>query len=81
LPIRSALTSNDFERVLGQVTALKGAVASLEAPQVFSFLADVETHARARDAEATVAAFTVANALIGRLLAELAPLVPQNNAV
>jgi len=79
--IRAALTSNDFERVLGQVTALKGAVASLEAPQVFSFLADVETHARARDAEATVAAFTVANALIGRLLAELAPLVPQNNAV
>lgn len=76
--IRAALTSNDFERVLGQVTALKGAVASLEAPQVFTFLADVETHARARDAVATVTALAVANTLVGRLLAELAPLVPKD---
>jgi CheY-like chemotaxis protein len=76
--IRAALNSNDFERVLGQVTALKGAVASLEAPQVFNFLADVETHARARDAAATTAAFAVANGLVGRLLTELGPLVPKD---
>ena len=78
--IRAALNAKDFERVLGQVTALKGAVASLEAPQVFNFLADVETHARARDASATATAFTVANALVGRLIAELAPLVPRDGA-
>jgi hypothetical protein len=58
----------------------QGAVASLEAPEVFKFLADVENHARARDAAATGAAFAVANALIGRLLIELAPLAPQSAA-
>ncbi|MGZ5091307.1 MAG: response regulator [Burkholderiales bacterium] len=78
--IRAALSNKDFERVLGHVTSLKGAVASLEAPEVFKFLADVETHARARDVAATAAAFAVANALIGRLLAELAPLAPQGTA-
>jgi DNA-binding response OmpR family regulator len=78
--IRSALSANDFDRVLGHVTSLKGAVASLEAPEVFKFLADVENHARARDAAATGAAFAVANALIGRLLIELAPLAPQSAA-
>ncbi|MGZ5174631.1 MAG: response regulator [Burkholderiales bacterium] len=78
--IRAALSNKDFERVLGHVTSLKGAVASLEAPEVLKFLADVETQARARDVAATAAAFAVANALIGRLLAELAPLAPQGTA-
>ena len=78
--IRAALNNNDFERVLGQITALKGAVASLEAPEVFDLLAAVETHARARDRAATLETFTNANALVGRLLKELAPLAPAGSA-
>ena len=76
--IRAALSTNDFERVLGQVTSLKGAVASLEAPEVFNFLVNVETHARNQDLAGTVAAFARAQALIERLLAELAPIVPSD---
>jgi CheY-like chemotaxis protein len=79
--IRAALTVNDFERVLGQVTSLKGAVASLEAPEVFNFLTNVEMHARNRDSAATVAAFAMAQSMVERLLAELQPIVPRDGQV
>ena len=75
--IRSALSHDDFEMVLTQANSLKGAVAAFEAPEVFNFVAGIETHARRYDSPSTVAAFEMACALIERLIAELEPLVPR----
>jgi CheY-like chemotaxis protein len=69
--IRAALTDRDLQRVLAQVSSLKGAVAALEAPDVLDFLGKVETHARSNDIAMTVAAFAMAQTLVERLLREL----------
>jgi DNA-binding response OmpR family regulator len=74
----SALSHDDFEHVLGQANSLKGAVAALEAPEVFNFVASVETHARNYDVTATVAAFAMTQTLVERLLIELEPFVPRD---
>ncbi|MGZ5136988.1 MAG: Hpt domain-containing protein, partial [Burkholderiales bacterium] len=69
--IRAALTDRDLQRVLAQVSSLKGAVAALEAPDVLDFLGKVEMHARSNDIAMTVAAFAMAQTLVERLLREL----------
>lgn len=76
--ISEALSGNDLQRALEQAHSLKGAVATFEAPQVFKCVADVERHAKNRDTEAAAAAFAIAQALVGRLLTELAPMVPRD---
>jgi CheY-like chemotaxis protein len=69
--IRAALTDRDLERVIAQVSSLKGAVAALEAPDVLDFLGKVEMHAKSNDIATTVAAFAMAQTLVERLLREL----------
>jgi CheY-like chemotaxis protein len=79
--IRAAISANDLERVLSQVSALKGAVAALEAPDVLQFLEKAEAHARQEDTVATAAAFAMAQSLVEQVLGELAPAVRTNSAV
>jgi CheY-like chemotaxis protein len=76
--IRAALTDRDLERVLAQVSSLKGAVAALEAPDVLDFLGKVELHARNNDVATTVAAFAMAQTLVERLLRELGASIPRS---
>jgi DNA-binding response OmpR family regulator len=76
--IRSALSHDDFEQVLGQANSLKGAVAAVEAPEVLDFVSSVEMHARSYDLTAAVAAFAMTQTLVERLLAELEALVPRD---
>ena len=71
----TALSGNDLKRAFGQAHSLKGAVAAFEAPEVFNSLAQVEAHAKNHDAEAASAAFAMAEALVERLVTELAPIV------
>ena len=73
--IRSALMNSDLAGVLEYVSALRGSVAALEAPDVSDLLFRLETHARNGDGVSTVAAFAMAQAVVERLLRELAPLV------
>jgi|SoiMethySBSTD1v2_1073268.scaffolds.fasta_scaffold384333_2 CheY-like chemotaxis protein len=69
--VRAALTDRDLERVLAQVSSLRGAVAVLEAPDVTEFLEKVESHASNGDLASTVASFAMAQTLVERLLREL----------
>ena len=78
--IRAALSANDLERVLSQVTALKGAIAALEAPDVLEFLVKVEAHAEQEDTVSTAAAFAMAQSLVEQVLAELTPAIGKKNA-
>ena len=71
----TALSGNDLKRAFGQAHSLKGAVAAFEAPEVFNSLAQVEAHAKNQDGEAANAAFAMAEALVERLVSELAPIV------
>jgi CheY-like chemotaxis protein len=77
--IREALLNADFEAVLQDVVLLKGAVASIEAPQLSRCLDGLELHARRANLKGASAAFAFAQALHERLLSELAPLVTQPN--
>ena len=70
--MHNRILNGDFDAVLGDVILLKGAVASIEAPDVLHFISRLEQHARKRESMATVGAFAMVNALIERLLAELA---------
>jgi len=69
--VRAALTDRDLERVLAQVSSLRGAVGVLEAPDVTEFLEKVELHASNGDLASTVASFAMAQTLVERLLREL----------
>jgi HPt (histidine-containing phosphotransfer) domain-containing protein len=73
--IRQSLLDADFESVLHEVVLLKGAVASIEAPQLSRCLDGLEMHARRGNGPGATAAFAFAQALAERLLKELAPLV------
>jgi CheY-like chemotaxis protein len=75
--MRAALAHNDFERVLAQASSLKGAVAAVEAPQVFEFVVNVENHARKYDGPSAMATLTMAETLVERLLTELKQFVPE----
>jgi CheY-like chemotaxis protein len=72
--IHTCIVNGDFEGVLANVISLKGAVASIEAPDVLHFLSILERHARERHRIATVAAFSMVQALTAHLLDELAAL-------
>ena len=73
--IRQALVAADLEAVVQEVVLLKGAVTSIEVPQLLTCLDNLELHARAGNAAAASMAFAFAQALAERLLRELAPLV------
>jgi CheY-like chemotaxis protein len=75
--IRQSLLDVDFDAVVQDVVLLKGAVTSIEAPQLLRCLDNLERHARRRKAAGATAAFAFAQALAERLLSELAPLVLQ----
>jgi hypothetical protein len=75
-----ALVNEDFETVVHEVVLLKGAVTSLEAPQLATCLDSLELHARRGNASGARAAFAFAQTLAERLLGELAPLVGQPTA-
>jgi CheY-like chemotaxis protein len=77
--IRESLLNADFEAVVQDVVLLKGAVTSIEAPQLSSCLDNLELHARRSNAGGARAAFAFAQALAERLLSELAPLVLQRS--
>jgi HPt (histidine-containing phosphotransfer) domain-containing protein len=72
--INAALGGNDLKRAFTEAHSLKGAVAAFEAPQVLNSVLNVERHARNDDAAAVAEALPVAQALVQRLLAELAPM-------
>jgi CheY-like chemotaxis protein len=76
--IRAAVLENDFDAVLAHVIALKSAVSAVEAPDVLNFLSRLEYHATIRDPIATVAAFSMVQAVTERLFSELAPIVPSS---
>jgi CheY-like chemotaxis protein len=73
--IRHSLVDADFGAVVREVVLLKGAVTSIEAPQLSRCLDNLELHARRGNAGGARAAFAFAQALAERLLKELAPLV------
>ncbi|MGZ5139458.1 MAG: Hpt domain-containing protein, partial [Burkholderiales bacterium] len=66
---------NDLERVYIESHSLKGAVGSVEAPEVLKSVVDLETHARNHEARAAAAAFADAESVIQRLSTELSELV------
>jgi DNA-binding response OmpR family regulator len=74
--ISAALSDSDFELAYMEAYALKGAIASLEAPEVLASVVDVETHARDHEPAAAAAAFAKAQVLVERLLTEVAPMAP-----
>jgi len=74
--IRACSVNNDFDAVLAHVSSLKGAVAAIEAPDVLNLLSILEYHAHHRDPLATVAAFSMVEAVTERLHNELAEIVP-----
>ncbi|MGZ5226608.1 MAG: response regulator [Burkholderiales bacterium] len=73
--VRDALEQNDLERVYIESHSLKGAVGSVEAPEVLKSVVDLETHARNHEARAAAAAFADAESVIQRLSTELSELV------
>jgi CheY-like chemotaxis protein len=72
-----SLVNADFEAVVQDVVLLKGAVTSIEAPQLLRCLDNLELHARAGNASGARSAFAFAQALAERLLRELAVVVRQ----
>ena len=72
--IASAL-DEDLQRVYVDSHALKGAVGSVEAPEVLQAVVQLETHARTGEAAAAAAAFAAARPLIDELSIELSALV------
>lgn len=70
--LRDALDDSNLHAVYEGAHSLKGAVAAIEAPQVLRSVIELEAHARKGDARAVAAAFTSAQALVWRLMNELA---------
>ena len=78
--IRESLLEADYDAVVQDVILLKGAVASIEAPQLTTCLDTLELHARRGNAGGASAAFAFAQALAERLLIELAPCARRRSA-
>jgi hypothetical protein len=74
--IRGCVVNNDFDTVLAHVSLLKSAVSAVEAPDVLHMLSRLECHASNRDPLATVAAFSMVEAVTERLYNELAEIAP-----
>ena len=72
--INAALNANDLNRAFKRAHWLKRAVTAFEAPLVVNSVLNVERHAINHDAQAAVAAFPKAQALVERLLTELTPM-------
>ena len=70
--IGAALAGNDLKRTYEEAHSLKGAVAAFEAPQVLTYVAAVERHAKGNDGAAAAEAFAAAHPLVESLLGELA---------
>ena len=70
--IGAALAGNDLKRTYEEAHSLKGAVAAFEAPDVLTWVAAVERHAKGNDGVAAAAAFAEAHPLVESLLGELA---------
>ena len=68
----AAVVANDVKQAHHQAHSLKGAVAAFQAPLVVDAVIAVEKNAKAGDAAAVAAAYPIAQALVQRLLAELA---------
>jgi CheY-like chemotaxis protein len=77
--IREALHDLDFDNIVREVVLLKGAVTAVEAPQLWTCLEHLELHARRSNAAGATASFAFAQALVERLLVELAPFVKQKS--
>ena len=73
--IREALDHDNLERVYVESHSLKGAVGSVEAPEVLKSVVALETHARNHEASEAAAAFADAESLIQHLSVELSALV------
>lgn len=73
--IGDALERSDMRSVYADSHSLKGAVGSVEAPEVLKSVIELETHAHQEDANAAVAAFSEAQKLVRDLSSELSALV------
>ena len=72
-----ALSKNDMERASAEAHSLKGAVAAFEAPEVYSAVALLQTHAANYDAAAAKSAFVLADCLATELMGELGSIARQ----
>jgi HPt (histidine-containing phosphotransfer) domain-containing protein len=79
--ISVALTANDLSCAFQQAHSLKGAVAAFEAPAVLSSVVELERYAKNNDAAGAAVAFPVAQALVSRLLTELATIMQPEDRV
>ena len=70
--IGAALAGNDLKRTYEEAHSLKGAVAAFEAPEVLTYVAAVERHAKGNDGAAAAEAIAAAHPLVESLLGELA---------
>jgi hypothetical protein len=73
--IREALDHDNLVRVYVESHSLKGAVGSVEAPEVLKSVVALEAHARNHEASEAAAAFADAESLIQLLSVELSALV------
>ena len=77
---RAALSANNMERLSAEAHSLKGAVAAFEAPEVYSAVALVQTHADKHDRGAAASAFEAAQSLIHDLIGELSSIARRDAA-
>jgi HPt (histidine-containing phosphotransfer) domain-containing protein len=68
----AAVALNDVKQAHHHAHSLKGAVAAFQAPLVVDAVMAVEKQAKAGDAAGVAAAYPIAQALVQRLLGELA---------
>ena len=66
-----ALDGEELGRVYTEAHSLKGAVGSVEAPEVLNSVIELETHARRDDLAGAAATFLSTQVLVARLLSEL----------
>jgi CheY-like chemotaxis protein len=69
--ISKALRIGDLDRVYSEAHSLKGAVGTVEAPEVLAAVKDLETHAHEGDMPRAVGAFAGVALLVSRLMNEL----------
>jgi DNA-binding response OmpR family regulator len=70
--LADALNDSNFPCVYEAASSLKGAVATVEAPEVLNSVTELETQAKKRDIGAAAAAFLTAQMQVRRLMSELA---------
>jgi CheY-like chemotaxis protein/HPt (histidine-containing phosphotransfer) domain-containing protein len=69
--ISKALRTCDLDRVYSEAHSLKGAVGTVECPEVLAAVKELETHAHEGDMPRAVVAFAAASLLVSRLMNEL----------